>query len=239
VYLSDVMPTAWQAVEYAAIPPGGSVAVLGLGPIGDMCCRIARHRGAGRVIGIDLVPERLRRVEGFAVETLDINETPNIVEAVRDLTNGRGPDAVIDAVGMEAHGAAYGKLAQQMTALLPNSIAAKLMEKAGVDRLTALHLAIDLVRRGGTVSISGVYGGMMDPMPMLTMFDKQVQLRMGQANVRRWVDDILPLVTGDNDVLGAETFATHRLPLSQAPHAYEIFQKKLDGAVKILLEPQS
>jgi threonine dehydrogenase-like Zn-dependent dehydrogenase len=239
VYLSDVMPTAWQAVEYAAIPPGGSVAVLGLGPIGDMCCRIARHRGAGRVIGIDLVPERLRRVEGFAVETLDINETPNIVEAVRDLTNGRGPDAVIDAVGMEAHGAAYGKLAQQMTALLPNSIAAKLMEKAGVDRLTALHLAIDLVRRGGTVSISGVYGGLMDPMPMLTMFDKQVQLRMGQANVRRWVDDILPLVTGDNDVLGAETFATHRLPLSQAPHAYEIFQKKLDGAVKILLEPQS
>jgi threonine dehydrogenase-like Zn-dependent dehydrogenase len=177
--------------------------------------------------------------QGFAVETLDINETPNIVEAVRDLTNGRGPDAVIDAVGMEAHGAAYGKLAQQMTALLPNSIAAKLMEKAGVDRLTALHLAIDLVRRGGTVSISGVYGGMMDPMPMLTMFDKQVQLRMGQANVRRWVDDILPLVTGDNDVLGAETFATHRLPLSQAPHAYEIFQKKLDGAVKILLEPQS
>jgi threonine dehydrogenase-like Zn-dependent dehydrogenase len=239
VYLSDVMPTAWQAVEYAAIPPGGSVAVLGLGPIGDMCCRIARHRGAGRVIGIDLVPERLRRVEGFAVETLDINETPNIVEAVRDLTNGRGPDAVIDAVGMEAHGAAYGKLAQQMTALLPNSIAAKLMEKAGVDRLTALHLAIDLVRRGGTVSISGVYGGTMDPMPMLTTFDKQVQLRMGQANVRRWVDDILPLVTGDNDVLGAETFATHRLPLSQAPHAYEIFQKKLDGAVKILLEPQS
>jgi threonine dehydrogenase-like Zn-dependent dehydrogenase len=144
---------------------------------------------------------------------------------------------VIDAVGMEAHGAPGAKLAQQMTSVLPRSFAAKLMEKAGVDRLTGLHLAIDMVRRGGTISIVGVYGGMTDPLPMLTMFDKHIQLRMGQANVKRWVDDILPLVSGDDDPLGVEEFATHRLPLEDAPRAYEMFQAKTDGAVKILLQP--
>jgi len=116
-------------------------------------------------------------------------------------------------------------------------VAAKLIEKAGVDRLSALHLAIDLVRRGGTLSIIGVYGGKMDPLPMMTLFDKQVQIRMGQANVRRWTDQIMPLVGGEDDPLDVEGFATHRLPLDQAPEAYDMFQKKRDGAVKILLQP--
>ncbi|MFF3413990.1 zinc-dependent alcohol dehydrogenase [Streptomyces sp. NPDC002698] len=237
VYLSDVLPTAWQAVDYAAVPPGGSVAVLGLGPIGDMCTRIAAHRGAGTVIGIDLVPERLDRVKARGVHTLDLEEHGDgIVEAVRDLTAGRGPDAVIDAVGMEAHGAAVTQAAQQMTTLLPGKLAAKLMQRVGVDRLSALYLAIELVRRGGTISLSGVYGGMADPLPLLTMFDKQIQLRMGQANVWRWVDDLLPLLT-DADLLGVESFATHHLPLERAPDAYEMFQKKQDGAVKILFNP--
>ncbi|WP_326784440.1 glutathione-dependent formaldehyde dehydrogenase [Streptomyces sp. NBC_00659] len=237
VYLSDVLPTAWQAVDYAAVPPGGSVAVLGLGPIGDMCTRIAAHRGAGTVIGIDLVPERLDRVKARGAHTLNLEEHGDgIVEAVRDLTAGRGPDAVIDAVGMEAHGAAVTQAAQQMTTLLPSRLAAKLMQRVGVDRLSALYLAIELVRRGGTISLSGVYGGMADPLPLLTMFDKQIQLRMGQANVWRWVDDLLPLLT-DADLLGVESFATHRLPLEQAPDAYEMFQKKQDGAVKILFNP--
>jgi threonine dehydrogenase-like Zn-dependent dehydrogenase len=238
VYLSDVLPTAWQAVEYAAVPPGGSVAVLGLGPIGDMSARIARHRGAERVIGVDLVPERLERARRFGVETLDLDEHKDeeLVQAIRDLTGGRGPDAVIDAVGMEAHGSPATKLAHQATRLLPDALAARLMERAGVDRLHAIQLAVDIVRRGGTISLSGVYGGMADPMPMLTLFDKQVQLRMGQANVKRWVDDILPLLT-DADPLGTEDFATHRLPLDEAPQAYEMFQKKRDGAVKILLKP--
>ena len=110
------------------------------------------------------------------------------------------------------------------------------MERAGVDRLHAFYLAIDVVRRGGTISLSGVYGGMADPLPMLTLFDKQVQLRMGQANVKRWVDDILPLLT-DGDPFGTDTFATHRVPLDQAPEAYEKFQKKQDGVVKVLLQP--
>ncbi len=237
VYLSDVLPTAWQAVEYAGIPNDGSVVVLGLGPIGDMSARIARHRGAQRVIGVDLVPERLARARLHGVDALDLRDHQNdLAEVIRGMTGGRGPDAVIDAVGMEAHGSPSAKLAQQMSGLLPDAVAAPLMQHAGVDRLNALYLAIDIVRRGGTISVIGVYGGMADPLPMLTIFDKQIQLRMGQANVRRWVPDILPLLT-DGDPLGVDGFATHTLPLDQAPQAYEMFQKKTDGAVKILLQP--
>ncbi|MER5807855.1 zinc-dependent alcohol dehydrogenase [Streptomyces sp. NPDC002033] len=238
VYLSDVLPTAWQAVAYADVPPGGSVAVIGLGPIGDMSCRIAAHRGAGTVIGIDLVPERLERARRRGVHTLDLRACgpDGLVDAVLPLTGGRGPDAVIDAVGMEAHGSRVAAAAQGMTTLLPDSLAAALMKRAGVDRLSALHTAIDLVRRGGTVSVSGVYGGAADPMPLLTMFDKQIQLRMGQANVHRWVGDILPLLL-DGDPLGVDDFATHRMPLEEAPDAYDMFQKKRDGAVKVLFTP--
>jgi threonine dehydrogenase-like Zn-dependent dehydrogenase len=237
VYLSDVLPTSWQAVEYAGIPAGGSVVVLGLGPIGEMSARIARHRGAGRVIGVDLVPERLARARLHGVETLDLREhQKDLAEVIRGMTSGRGPDAVIDAVGMEAHGSPGAKIAQQAAGLLPKAVAATLMQQAGVDRLHALNLAIDIVRRGGTISIIGVYGGMTDPLPMLTLFDKQIQLRMGQANVKRWVNDIMPLLTED-DPLGVEGFATHTLPLDQAPRAYEMFQKKQDGAIKVILRP--
>jgi threonine dehydrogenase-like Zn-dependent dehydrogenase len=236
VYLSDVLPTAWQAVEYAGIPDGGSVVVLGLGPIGDMSCRIALQRGR-RVIGVDLVPERLERVRARGAEVIDLREhDADLAEVIRDMTDGRGPDSVIDAVGMEAHGAPIAKLAQQATGLLPDAIAEKFMQKAGVDRLHAFYLAIDIVRRGGTISLIGVYGGMADPLPMLTIFDKQIQLRMGQANVRRWCDDIMPLLV-DGDPLGVEQFHTHQLPLDQAPDGYDMFQKKRDGAVKVLLKP--
>ena len=236
VYLSDVLPTSWQAVDYAAIPDGGSVTVLGLGPIGDMCCRIALHLGY-RVIGVDLVPDRLARVRERGAEVLDLTEhEDDLAETIRSMTDGRGTDSVIDAVGMEAHGAPGAKLAQQMTGLLPDAIAEKVMQKAGMDRLTAFYLAIDIVRRGGTISLIGVYGGMADPLPMLTIFDKQIQLRMGQANVKRWVPDILPLLT-DGDPLGTDSFATHHLTLDEAPQAYEMFQRKEDGAVKVLLNP--
>jgi threonine dehydrogenase-like Zn-dependent dehydrogenase len=237
VYLSDVLPTAWQAVEYANVPEGGSLCVLGLGPIGEMACRVAQQRGVERVIGVDLVPERLARANAHGVETVDVEREDDLAGKLREMTGGRGPDSVIDAVGMEAHGAPIGKLAQTMAGYLPDAVAQKLMEKAGVDRLSVLHAAIEIVRRGGTISLSGVYGGAVDPMPMLQLFDKQVNLRMGQANVRRWIDDILPLVSGDDDPLGVDGFATHRLPLDQAPHAYEIFQKKQDGAFKVLLQP--
>jgi threonine dehydrogenase-like Zn-dependent dehydrogenase len=235
-----VLPTSWQAVEYASVPEGGRVAVLGLGPIGDMACRVAAHRGAGSVIGVDRVPERLDRARRYGIDVLDLEQfggdAHEVVTAIRDLTDGRGPDSVIDAVGMEAHGSPVGKLGHRMTAMLPDKMAAKMMERVGIDRMAALLMAIELVRRGGIVSIAGVYGGMTDPLPMLTMFDKQIHLRMGQANVRRWVDELLPLVV-DGDPLGVETFATHHLPLAEAPDAYAMFQKKEDGAVKVLFRP--
>jgi threonine dehydrogenase-like Zn-dependent dehydrogenase len=236
VFLSDVLPTAWQGVEYADVPDGGTVLILGLGPIGEMEARVAQHRGY-RVLAVDLVPDRLDRARAHGVETLDLRDhEDDLVETVRGLTEGRGPDSVIDAVGMEAHGAPIGRLMHTMTSLLPDVIQGKLMEKAGVDRLNALYLAIELVRRGGTISLSGVYGGMADPLPMLTLFDKQVQLRMGQANVWRWVPEILPLLL-DGDPLGAESFASHHLPLGEAPTAYEKFQKKEDGFFKVVLQP--
>jgi threonine dehydrogenase-like Zn-dependent dehydrogenase len=236
VYLSDVLPTAWQAVEYADVPDGGSVTVLGLGPIGDMACRIAQHRGQ-RVIGVDLVPERLERVRARGIEVLDLSaHEDDLADVIRGMTDGRGTDSVIDAVGMEAHGSPGAKVAQQAVGLLPDAVAEKVMEKAGIDRLHAFHLAIDIVRRGGTISLIGVYGGMADPLPMLTIFDKQIQLRMGQANVKRWAPEIMPLLT-DGDPLGVESFHTHQLPLTEAPGAYQQFQKKEDGMVKVLLKP--
>jgi threonine dehydrogenase-like Zn-dependent dehydrogenase len=210
--------------------------VLGLGPIGDMACRVAQHRGY-RVIGVDLVPERLERVHGRGIDVIDLNKhEDDLGDVIRDMTDGRGPESVIDAVGMEAHGAPTGKLVQTMASFLPDSLEAKLMQRAGVDRLGALYAAIDIVRRGGTISLSGVYGGMADPLPMLQLFDKQVQLRMGQANVWRWIPELLPLVS-DGDPLGADGFASHHLPLADAPEAYEKFQKKTDGFVKVLLQP--
>jgi threonine dehydrogenase-like Zn-dependent dehydrogenase len=240
VYLSDVLPTAWQAVEYAAVPDGGTLVVLGLGPIGEMATRIAGLKpGIARVIGVDLVPERLARARARGTEVVDLTEhSDDLAETIRELTGGRGPEAVVDAVGMEAHGSPGAAFLQRMVTALPDAVAAPLMTRAGVDRLAAVHSAIDIVRRGGTVSLSGVYGGMADPMPMMTLFDKQIQLRMGQANVLRWVDHIMPLLT-DDDPLGVDDFATHRLPLEQAPHAYDIFQRKAEGAIKIVLKPGS
>ncbi|WP_300405536.1 alcohol dehydrogenase catalytic domain-containing protein [Nocardioides sp.] len=236
VYLSDVLPTAWQGVQYADVPDGGTLLVLGAGPIGDMAARIAMHAGR-RVIVADRVPERLARVSARGAETIDIDAVDDLAEEVRSRTAGRGADAVIDAVGMEAHGNPVAEKLIKAVGLLPDAVAEPLMLKAGFDRLAALHSAVDAVRRGGTVSVLGVYGGAADPMPLMQMFDKQVQLRMGQANVRRWTDDILPLLVDDSDPLGTESFATHRLPLSEAPQAYASFRDKQDGMVKVVFTP--
>src|SRR5690606_10738726 len=150
---------------------------------------------------------------------------------VRELTDGRGPDAVIDAVGMEAHGNPVAQGIQKFAGLLPDKVSEPILKNAGLDRLAALHSAIDAVRRGGTVSISGVYGGALDPMPMCQMFDMQVQLRMGQANVRAHTDELLAILQ-EGDPWDVESFATHHLPLDEAPSAYEHFQKKEEGMVK-------
>jgi threonine dehydrogenase-like Zn-dependent dehydrogenase len=238
LYLSDVLPTSWQAVEYADIPEGGSVGVFGLGPIGQMSSRIAKHRGA-RVIAVDLVPERIEMARRHGIEVLNLEEHGDIAAAMRDLTDGRGPDSVIDAVGMEAHGEGVpvGKMAHKLVGMLPDAVAAQVIQKAGIDRLAALNACIEAVRRAGTISLSGVYGGTADPINMLQLFDKGVQLKMGQAHVKRWIDDLMPLVTDESDPLGVEDLATHKIPLDDAPHGYEIFQKKQDGAVKVVLKP--
>ena len=238
VFLSDVLPTAWQGLQYAAVPDGGTLLVLGAGPIGDMAARMAVRAGH-RVISVDRVPERLARVEAFGSQPLNLDEAEQmggVGEIVRDLTDGRGADSVIDAVGMEAHGAPVASVIQKFAGMLPDMLSEPLMKHAGIDRLAALYTAFDAVRRGGTVSISGVYGGAADPIPMMQLFDKQIQIRMGQANVRAWTDEILALLV-DDDPFGVDAFATHHLPLDAAPDAYEHFQKKEEGMVKVVFKP--
>ena len=238
LFLSDVLPTAWQALKYAAVPDGGTLLVMGAGPIGDMAARMGVRAGY-RVISVDRVPERLARVEAFGAEPLNLDEAEKVggvADVVRESTGGRGPDSVIDAVGMEAHGSPGASLVQKAVGLLPDAVAEPMMKKAGLDRLAALHAAIDGVRRGGTVSIAGVYGGAADPMPMMQMFDKQVQIRMGQANVRAWTDELLAMLV-DDDPFGVDAFATHHLSLDEAPSAYEHFQKKEEGMVKVVFRP--
>ncbi|MEO5608608.1 MAG: zinc-dependent alcohol dehydrogenase [Ornithinibacter sp.] len=237
LYLSDIIPTAWQAVVFADVPRGGTIAVLGLGPVGQFVARIARHLGAERVIGVDLVPERLALARRHGAETLDLREVDDVATALLDLTDGRGPDGVVDAVGMEAHGSRAAKVAQAAVGLLPGVLARPLVDALAVDRLAALHAALKGVRRGGTVSISGVYGGEVDPMPMMEMFDRGVTVRMGQCHVKRWGEDIMPLLLDPSDPLGAEDLATHVLPLEDAPRGYEMFQAKDDGCVKVVLRP--
>jgi threonine dehydrogenase-like Zn-dependent dehydrogenase len=237
LYLSDVLTTSWQAVRYADIGPGSTCAVIGLGPIGQMCARIARHLGAERVIGVDSVPERLALARRYDVEVINDRDHADVPAAIRDLTDGRGADGVIEAVGMEAHGAPIQELAQRAAGLLPDPLARAATNRIGVDRMAALRTAFGAVRRAGTISIIGVYGGQADPFPMMDLFDKGVTIRMGQAHVRRWVDEIMPALTDDSDPLGTEDLATHRLPLDEAPHGYEIFKEKQDGCVKVVLKP--
>lgn len=237
LYLSDILPTAWQGVKFAEVDPGGTVAVLGLGPVGQFATRIAKQLGAGRVIGVDLVPERLALAASHGIETLDLSEVDDVAETLIELTGGRGPDGVVEAVGMEAHGSPRATAAQAAVGLLPDALAKPLIDRMAIDRLDALHTALKAVRRGGTVSISGVYGGEMDPMPMMEMFDRGISMRMGQCHVKRWVDDILPLVLDPADPLGTEDLATHILPLDEAPRGYELFQAKEDGCVKVVLTP--
>ena len=222
LYLSDVLPTSWQAVKYADPGPGATVAVWGLGPIGQMCARIAFHLGAERVIGVDQVSERLAMAQRHGVDTVDFGAVGDPVDVVREMTDGRGADAVIDAVGMEAEGSLFERALQ----------AAKLQ----VDRTHALRQAHDAVRRGGTLSLTGVYAGYVNLFNLGDLFDRQIKITMGQANVRRWVDEIMPLLT-DEDPLRTGDLATHFLPLAEAPHGYEIFQKKEDGAIKVVLQP--
>jgi threonine dehydrogenase-like Zn-dependent dehydrogenase len=237
LFLSDVLTTSWQAAKFADITPGDTVVVTGLGPIGQMSARIARHLGAGRVIAVDSVPERLDMARRNGIEVLDDSAADDTAAALMEMTGGRGADSVIEAVGMEAHGSPFQGAAVKAAGMLPDPLARKATETMGVDKMAALRTAFGAVRRAGTVSIIGVYGGNADPFPMMDLFDKGVTLRMGQAHVKRWVDDIMPLLTGDDDPLGVGDLVTHRLPLDDAPRGYDIFKKKEDGCIKVVLNP--
>jgi len=234
LFLSDILPTAWQGVEYAHVPDGGTLVVMGLGPVGQFVARVGAVRGL-RVLAVDPVPERRALAERYGATALDL--TDEVVDELRDLTSGRGADSVVDAVGLEAHGNPVVGFAHKMIASLPDAVSRPMMDKAGMDRLAALYASIDVVRRGGTVSLSGVYAGDADILPMKTLFDKQITLRMGQCNVKRWIDDLLPMVEDPSDPLGVMDLVTHRAPLTDAPGLYDTFQRKADGCIKVVLEP--
>ena len=237
LFLSDILPTAWQAVKFADLPSDGTLAVFGLGPVGQFTARIASHLGASRVIAIDNVRERLEMARRHGIEVIDTNDVDDVAAMLLELTDGRGPDSVVDAVGMEAHDSPAGKVAHAAVGALPDVLAKPLADKMAIDRLGALRTAVKSVRRGGTVSVSGVYGGEADPLPMMEMFDRGITMRMGQCHVKRWIDDIMPAVLDEADPLGTLDMTTHHLPLDQAPHGYEIFQKKQDDCIKVVLNP--
>ncbi len=234
LFLSDILPTAWQAVDYAHVPDGGTLVVQGLGPVGQFCARIGKMLGY-TVFGLDIVAERRAMAGRHGIVVAADAEAA--MDLVMDATGGRGADSVVDAVGMEAHGSPVASAMQKATVMMPKPVARAAMQNVGIDRVAVLHSSFELVRRGGTVSLSGVYGGMATPMPMLTLFDKQIQLTMGQCNVRRWDQTLMPLVEDPADPLGVADLVTHRLPLEAAPEAYEMFQKKTDGCVKVVLQP--
>lgn len=237
LYLSDILPTAWQGVKYANVGEQDTLAVLGLGPVGQLAVRSAKLQGVQRVIAVDLVDERLAAAKSWGVETVDLREVDDVSETLREMTDGRGPDSVLDAVGMEAHGNPVAEKIVAGAARLPKALGRKTIETVGIDRLDALHTAIHSVRRAGTLSLSGVYGGMADPMPMMEMFDKGITMRMGQCHVRHWTDELLEIASRPEDVLGLESLATHHVSLDDAPEAYKMFQEKKDGCLKVVLKP--
>ena len=237
LYLSDILPTAWQGVKYANVGEEDTLAVLGLGPVGQLAVRSAALQGVKRIIAVDLVDERLALAKSWGAEIVDLREVDDVSDTLRDMTDGRGPDGVLDAVGMEAHGNPIAEKVVAGAARLPKALGRKAIETAGIDRLDALHTAIHSVRRAGTVSVSGVYGGMADPMPMMEMFDKGITMRMGQCHVRRWTGELLEIASRSEDVLGLESLATHHVSLDEAPDAYKMFQEKKDGCIKVVLKP--
>lgn len=234
LFLSDILPTAWQAVQYAHLPEKGTLAVLGLGPVGQFAARIGVYLGHD-VVAVDPLPERRAMAERHGVTVAA--DHAEAEELVRERTEGRGADGVVDAVGMEAHGNPVIATMHHVTTLLPDALGRKALQNVGADRTAALQSSIELARRGGTVSLSGVYGGSATPVSLLTIFDKQLTITAGQCNVRRWTDELLPLVEDTADPFGVNDLVTHRLPLDQAPEAYEMFQKTTDDCIKVVLQP--
>ena len=221
LFLSDIFPTGFMAAENCNIEPGSSVvAVWGCGPVGQFAIRSAFLLGAAKVIAIDNVPERLRMAEEAGAYVLN-DDDGDIQERLKLLTGGRGPDACIDAVGMEAHGSAYDSVKQAL--------------KLENDRPYALRQAMRAVRTGGTLSVPGVYSGFIDKVPFGAAFGKGVTIKQGQTHTQRYLRPLLDLI--EDGKIDPSFIITHRVPLSKAPEAYDTFCKKQDGCIKVVLDP--
>jgi threonine dehydrogenase-like Zn-dependent dehydrogenase len=225
LFLSDIFPTGYMAAENCDIQPGDTVAVWGCGPVGQFTIKSAWLLGAGRVIAIDQIPERLRMAQNQGkTEIIDFSEV-DVFDALKEMTGGRGPDACIDAVGLEAHGASPDAILDR----------AKTAMFLATDRPTVLRQIINACRKGGTVSIPGVYGGLLDKIPFGAAFAKGLTFKMGQTHVHRYLAPLLDRVQkGDID---PSFVITHRFSLEDAPHAYNIFKHKQDNCIKVVLQP--
>jgi S-(hydroxymethyl)glutathione dehydrogenase/alcohol dehydrogenase len=222
LFLTDIFPTGWAAADWAQVSPGDTVAVFGCGPVGLMAQKAAWIKGAKQVIGVDILPYRLRAAERAAKSTTINAREQNAVEAIRALTDGRGADVCIDAVGLEVDRPLSKKLADVV-----------LHHQAG--DITALETCMSAVRRGGRVSVVGVYATRYDHYPLGQQMDKGVSLHVGQAPVHNYVDELLGLVTSGKVRL--DDIITHTIPIAEAPHGYDIFCNKEDDCLKVVLKP--
>jgi threonine dehydrogenase-like Zn-dependent dehydrogenase len=226
LFLSDILPTGYMGAELCNIQRGDTVAVWGCGPVGQFAIKSACLLGAERVVAIDRVPYRLRiaRERAGATDTIDYEET-DVHDALRDITGGRGPDACIDAVGLEAH--------------VPGPIGAydRVKQATGLetDRPHALRQAILACRTGGTVSVIGVYGGFVDKFPMGAVVNKSLTIRTGQCHVQRYMKPLLERI--EKDEIDPGFVISHRLPLDDAPRGYQLFLDKADECLKVVLKP--
>jgi len=226
LFLTDIFPTGFMAADNCGIEPGQTVAVWGCGPVGQFAIRSAFLLGAGRVIALDNVPERLAMARAAGAETLD-DEDKEVQEKLRDMTNGRGPDHCIDAVGMEAHGSTLDALYDRV----------KVAVMLETDRSHALRAAIFACAKGGTVSIPGVYGGFLDKFPLGGAFAKGLTLKMGQTNVHRYLPRLLEYISSGK--IDPSFVITHRLSLADAADGYKTFHEKKDACIKVVMKPHA
>ncbi len=225
LFLSDILPTGYMAAEACEIKPGHVVAVWGCGPVGQFAMQSAYLLGAERVIAIDRVPARLRMARDICTaEPLDYAQV-DVAEALKQMTGGRGPDACIDAVGLEAHG-------MGVVGVYDKVKAAMMMQ---TDRPTALREALMACRNGGVVSVPGVYGGFLDKIPFGSIMNRSLTIKTGQTHVQRYMQPLLERI--QNGELDPTFVITHRMSLEEAPLAYEIFKKKQDECIKVVLKP--
>lgn len=224
LFLSDILPTGWMAAENAQIEPDDTVAIWGCGPVGLFAVQSALAMGAAKVIAIDHYPHRLELARGLGADIINFRET-NVLEALMDMSGGLGVDAVIDAVGMEAHGFAIDNILD----------IAKQKIGIGADRAAALRQALLAVRKGGRVSVPGVYGGLADKFPLGALMEKGLQLRTGQTHVQRYVKDLLARI--EDGTLDTTFLISHRLPLEEAATGYRNFKEQQDTWTKVVLKP--